>query len=141
MNRICLWLILLSVSSFAREVPVRYLTTDDSLEREAVFVKLVKDTVYLREYTPEEMAAKQAKALAEAEEQAIIEKYAHPPSQQGQQQSTFRASRHNSELHDSTNHFPHPFPCLYNDTVFGSPRLRFFQLGSLYHRKGNTLRS
>lgn len=76
MNRFCLWLILLSVSSFAREVPVRYLTTDDSLEREAVFVKLVKDTVYLREYTPEEMAAKQAKALAEAEEQAIIEKYA-----------------------------------------------------------------
>ncbi|MFA7136000.1 MAG: hypothetical protein WC125_09100, partial [Bacteroidales bacterium] len=41
----------------------------------AIFVKLVKDTVYLREYTPEEIAAKQAKALAEAEEQAIIEKY------------------------------------------------------------------
>ena len=76
MNRFCLWLILLSVCSFAREVPVRYLTMDDSLEREAIFVKLVKDTVYLREYTPEEMAAKQAKALAEAEEQAIIEKYA-----------------------------------------------------------------
>jgi len=75
MNRFCLWLILLSVCSFAREVPVRYLTMDDSLEREAIFVKLVKDTVYLREYTPEEMAAKQAKALAEAEEQAIIEKY------------------------------------------------------------------
>jgi hypothetical protein len=75
MKRFCLWLALLSVFSFAREVPVRYLTMDDSLEREAIFVKLVKDTVYLREYTPEEIAAKQAKALAEAEEQAIIEKY------------------------------------------------------------------
>lgn len=77
MKRFFLWLALFSAFSFAHEVPVVYLTVNDSQEREAIFVKLVKDTVYLREYTPEEMAAKQAKAIAEAEEQAIIEKYGH----------------------------------------------------------------
>ncbi|HHX15160.1 MAG TPA: hypothetical protein GX724_03245 [Fibrobacter sp.] len=75
MKRFCLCLALFSALSFAREVPVRYLTVDDSLEREAIFIKLVKDTVYIREYTAEEIAAKRATAIAEAEEQAIIEKY------------------------------------------------------------------
>lgn len=76
MKRFCLCLALFSVLSFAREVPVRYLTVDDSMEREALFVKLVRDTVYLRDYTPEEIAAKRAAAIAKAEEQAIIKKYA-----------------------------------------------------------------
>lgn len=43
--------------AFAREVPVRYVFSGDSVERDAKFVKLAKDTVYLLPLDSSEMAA------------------------------------------------------------------------------------
>ncbi len=40
-------LFLSSAFVFAREVPVRYVLSNDSVEQDARFVKLARDTVYL----------------------------------------------------------------------------------------------
>jgi hypothetical protein len=55
-----------------REVPVRYWVKGDSVELEAIFVKIENDTVYLKKPTDEEqlriehLADKQAIALQES---------------------------------------------------------------------------
>ena len=52
-----------------REVPVRYWVIGDSVEQEAIFVKIEKDTVYLR--APDESTQKIFEAIYEAEAAAL----------------------------------------------------------------------
>lgn len=46
-HQIFFWTLLIVSSLFAREVPVRYVMVNDSVEQDAKFVKIAKDTVYL----------------------------------------------------------------------------------------------
>lgn len=46
-HQIFFWTLLIVSSLFAREVPVRYVMVNDSIEQDAKFVKIAKDTVYL----------------------------------------------------------------------------------------------
>ena len=56
-----------SVAPVSREVPVRYWVAGDSVELEAIFVKIEKDTVYLKAPTEAEM-----KKFAKLEEKANV---------------------------------------------------------------------
>lgn len=54
-KRILLVLAVFAIVAFGREVPVRYWVTGDSVEKEAIFIKIFRDTVYLRMPNAEEM--------------------------------------------------------------------------------------
>lgn len=68
-KRILLVLAVLAVVAFGREVPVRYWVSGDSLEKEAIFIKIEKDTVYLR--TPNAEEAKHLDKLTDAADVAL----------------------------------------------------------------------
>ena len=54
-----------------REVPVRYFLVGDSIEQEAIFVKIEKDTVYLR--APDDAAQKKLEEIRDEEAVALQE--------------------------------------------------------------------
>ena len=54
-----------------REVPVRYFLVGDSVEQEAIFVKIEKDTVYLR--APDDAAQKVLEEIRDEEAVALQE--------------------------------------------------------------------
>lgn len=68
-KRILLVLAVLVIAAFGREVPVRYWVSGDSVEQEAIFIKIQNDTVYLRTPNAEEM--KHMDKLTDAEAAAL----------------------------------------------------------------------